>query len=185
MRSDYQSFQGDPSYALGNQCHTFGLASWIPYFGQGAYYNPDQLVYAMRSHFCPAFGMACDVRASGIDWDKCRRLADDWRAIADDFFGDYYPLTAYSLDNTAWIAWQFNRPECGQGMIQVFRRAESPYESARFPLRGLDPAARYAVTNRDLPGSTTMTGRELMQSGLKVVLSDRPTAAIIVYKKIK
>ena len=35
LRSDYQSFQGDPGYAAGNQCHTYGLASWLPYFGAG------------------------------------------------------------------------------------------------------------------------------------------------------
>jgi alpha-galactosidase len=185
LRSDYQSFQGDPGYAPGNQCHTYGLASWIPYFGQGAYYNPDQLVYCMRSHFCPAFGMACDVRNRDVDWEQCRRLADDWRAMADDLLGDFYPLTAYTLDSTAWMAWQFHRPEAGRGMIQVFRRPESPYESARFKLAGLDPAARYALTNRDVPGSTVLTGRELMEPGLLVVVKSRPEATIITYKRVE
>jgi alpha-galactosidase len=30
LRSDYQSFQGDPAYAPGNQGHTYGLSSCAP-----------------------------------------------------------------------------------------------------------------------------------------------------------
>jgi hypothetical protein len=49
-------------------------------------------------------------------------------------------------------------------MAQIFRRAESPYESARFPLRGLESAGRYAVTNLDEPAaSREYTGRELRE----------------------
>ena len=36
--------------------------------------------------------------------------------------GDYYPLTSYSLQPDHWIAWQFNRPETGDGVVQAFRR---------------------------------------------------------------
>jgi len=183
LRSDYQSFQGDPSYALGNQCHTYALALWFPYFGQGTYYNEDQLEYNVRSHFCPAFGLCADVRQGGIDWARFRRLGQDWRAIADDFFGDFYPLLPYSLDPALWMAWQFDRPEAGRGMVQAFRRADSPYESARFKLRGLDAAAQYTLTNLDHPGSLHATGRELMEAGLAVALKDRPGAAIITYRK--
>jgi alpha-galactosidase len=183
LRSDYQSFDGDPSYALGNQCHTYGLASWIPYFGQGTYYNDRQLVYNVRSHFCPSFGLCSDVRKGDTDWARFRRLADDWRAVAGDLLGDYYPLVPYSLDNAAWMAWQFDRPEEGQGMVQVFRRGDSPYESARFKLRGLDAAVRYVLTNRDEAGSTESTGRALMENGLAVSMKDRPSAAVITYRK--
>lgn len=185
LRSDYQSFGGDPSYALGNQCHSYGLAFWVPFFGQGTYYHEDQLVYNVRSHFCPAFGLCCDVRKATADWTKFRRLTEDWRAVADDLLGDYYPLLPYSLDNAAWMAWQFNRPEQGRGAVQVFRRAESPFEAARFKLRGLDPAARYVLANRDEASTTEATGRELMEGGLPVSMKDRPSAAVITYQKAR
>ena len=67
-----------------------------------------------------------------------RRVLGQWRQYAPYYFGDYYPLTPYSLDPKVWIAWQFDCPEQGEGMVQAFRRAESVYESARFTLRGLD-----------------------------------------------
>jgi len=90
-----------------------------------------------------------------------------------------------SVSRSAWIAWQFDCPETGEGMVQAFRRAESVYESARFTLRGLEPDARYVLANLDVPGTTEMTGRELMEKGLLVAVSERPGSAIVVYRKVK
>lgn len=183
LRSDYQSFAGDPSFAAGNQGHTYGLAFWIPWFGQGAYYNPDRLVYSFRSHMCAGFGMACDVRKEGVDWESLRRLASDWKAISRCFLGDYYPLTPYSLSEDVWIAWQFDLPEEKRGAVQAFRREESPYESARFRLRGLDPEASYVLRDLDSAGTTRASGRELIERGLLVVARERPAAAIVLYER--
>ena len=49
--------------------------------------------------------------------------------------------------------------------------------------RYLDPAVRYVVTNLDVPGSTEMSGGELMEEGLLVSLTDRPGAAVITYRR--
>ena len=185
LRSDYQSFAGDPGYAAGNQGHTYGLAFWLPFFGTGAYYNTNQMHYAGRSYFCPSFGYCADVRTEGIDWEQIRRLVGNWRAIADCWSGDYYPLTEYTLSEGAWMAWQFDRPDLGKGAIQVFRRANSIYESARPRLRGLDPAARYEIVNLDRPGKSEITGKELMDAGLPVSMPERPGAAIFTYRRVK
>jgi alpha-galactosidase len=185
LRSDYQSFQGDPGYAPGNQCHTYGLASWIPYFGQGTYYNERQLRYSVRSHFCPAFGFCCDVREPAVNWSAFLRLTQDWRAIADCLLGDYYPLTPYSLDNTAWIAWQFDVPERGSGVIQAFRRADSFYESARFRLHAVEPDARYRITDLDSGDARELSGQDLLETGLSVATTEAPAAVVILYSKIK
>jgi len=104
--------------------------------------------------------------------------------------GDYYPLTHYSRENTAWMAWQFNRPEKGDGVVQVFRRPESPFVRADFRLRGLDPAAIYEVWNFDVTGSIIIsggstlltTGKDLMEKGLPVELGNRPGSAVFTYK---
>jgi len=108
---------------------------------------------------------------------------DEWRKTVVHFWGDFWPLTPYSLENNAWLAWQFDRPEAGEGVVQAFRRAENARESACFRLRGLEPDAVYVLTNLDVAGATEKTGRELMNDGLSVVLNDRPAAAIITYKK--
>ena len=84
---------------------------------------------------------------------------------------------------STWIGWQFDRPEKGEGMVQAFRRAESPYESIRAKLRGLEPEAVYTLTNVDISGTTEATGRELMDKGLSVVIDKRPGSAVILYKR--
>ena len=124
LRSDFQAPQNprDPTIILGNQCHTYGLSFWVPYYGTGVHYDN---VYAVRSHLTPAFGIGYPAGADKVDWAMFRRRIDDWKQVAEDFYGDYYPLTPYTLSEKDWIAWQFHRPEAGQGMIQAFRRAKA------------------------------------------------------------
>ena len=124
------------------------------------------------------------MRRKDLDYDLIRRVLGQWQQYAAYYFGDYYPLTPYSLDPTLWMAWQFDVPEKGEGMVQAFRRDESVYEAARFKLRGLDPGARYTVTNLDSGESQTLTGRELLEKGLAVAITDQPGSAVITYAKL-
>jgi len=172
LRSDYRS---EP---VGTQGHTRGMALWFPYFGTGI---GNDSAYVVRSHFCPTFGIGGDVRRGQMDWAKMKRRMAEWRAIVDCFFGDYYPLTPYRLTQDVWMAWQFHRPDQGKGMVQVFRRAESPYETARFCLGGLDPEARYRLTDLDTATTTEAAGADLMGKGLPVTLPKRTTSAILTY----
>jgi len=83
------------------------------------------------------------------------------------------------------MAWQFDCPEDGEGMVQAFRREKSVCESARFKLTGLDLNANYTVKNIDACDSQEMSGGELMEKGLFVSIPEQPGAVIITYKKIK
>ncbi len=81
------------------------------------------------------------------------------------------------------MAWQFDCPETGEGLVQAFRREESREASACPKLCGLDSNATYTVTNLDLAGATEMTGRELLETGLPINIPDRPGAVIMTYAK--
>lgn len=178
LRSDYIQD------AIGNQCHTFGLSFWMPYHGTGT----DQLdVYNLRSALaCPHFIACWDVRDRSLDYDFLRKTIGDWRQYAENYLGDFHPLTPYTTASDAWLAWQFNRPEAGTGVVQAFRRPQSIYESARLKLHGLDATARYTVTDLDRPGATQqLTGDELMNSGLLVVAPGQPAAVVVSYRKVK
>jgi alpha-galactosidase len=184
LRSDYYSASqpGNPAAYAGSQGQTYGISSWFPYFGIGVFCDD---VYDARSHITPSLGMASypfSTKKGPIDPALPRRMAD-WRAVVDEFYGDYYPLTKYSLAEDEWIAWQFNRPELGRGMVQAFRRPNSPYESIRVKLQGLDKDAVYTLTNLDVAGTTEATGRELSEKGLLIVLGNPREAALITYKK--
>lgn len=174
LRSDY-IFE-----PVGQQGHTYGLAYWVPYFGTGTI-NEDP--YRMRSTMLSSFNSCWDVRRDDIDYDLLRKLIEQWQEYSPDFYGDFYPLTSYSLDSDRWIAWQFDNPERGTGVIQAFRRDDSPYETARFKLQGLDPNASYAVTNVDENKPVKLTGKALMEDGLVVTMPEKPQAAVITYKR--
>lgn len=184
IRSDYQAWDSNPDYAKGNQGATYGLSFWLPYYGQGVYMDHRDPVYYVRSHMCPAFAIAVDTRKADVDWAEYRRLVAEWRKIADRMLGDYYPLTPYSLEKDQWIAWQFDRPEKGDGMIQAFRRVDSPLTSMRIELHGLEPAARYKLTDFDRGLVGDFTGRELMESGIVLSLRQTPSSAILTYERI-
>ncbi len=175
LRSDYII---EP---VGNQGHTYGIAFWMPYYGTG---SGAIDAYMLRSVMCPTFIACFDVRRKDLDYNLIRRVLGQWRQVAPYCFGDYYPLTPYSLDAAVWIAWQFDRPDLGEGMVQAFRRGESVYETARLRLRGLEPDARYAVTDLDAGAPVEMTGCELMKGGLPVTIKVRPGAVIITYKRV-
>ncbi len=116
---------------VGNQGATYGFSSWIPYHGNEGFIEDD---FDRRTHLGPAHGLVpheiwnalmmdvvipqekIDELSTRIDWAAFRRAVAEWRLVADDFFGDFYPLTEYSLDGDKWIAWQFFRPETGKGL---------------------------------------------------------------------
>ena len=176
LRSDYRS---EP---VGTQGHTYGLSSWIPYYGTGV---GNESAYVVRSHFCPCFGIGDDARKDDVDWAKMRKRIDEWRKVVPFFLGDYYPLSAYSLAHDVWMAWQFDRPDLGEGVVQAFRRDDSPYETARFRLGGLQPDARYVLTDLDSGAASEALGRDLMEKGLTVSMTDQPGSVIITYKRSK
>jgi len=166
--------------AVGNQCITYGISFWLPFYGT-TFYTIDP--YIARSCMSPGLVLDFDLRRRELNFPLLWQLVNQWREFSPNFFGDYYPLTSYSLENDVWMAWQFNRPEIGKGMAQAFRRANSPYESACFKLRGLAPDAHYKLTNLDDQSFKEMTGRELMEKGLTIVIKDQPGTAIITYER--
>lgn len=179
---------------LGQQSMTSGLSLWLPFFGTGtvawgdaAYFitgkSPVES-YGFWSSACPSLNLLFDVRERGLDYDKIRLLTSQWRTVMPCYAGDFYPLIKATRDNSVWIAWQFDRPEQGDGIVQVFRRAGSAYESARLRLRGLEPGARYRFTRLDQDGQVEHPGAELLNSGLLVAMPERPQAAVIRYARL-
>jgi alpha-galactosidase len=164
------------------QLFTYGMAFWIPYFGTAI--NSVE-PYLFRSQMTPAVGVGLESGRIQDGYARFKHLIGQWRQVAGNYGGDYYPLTPYSTASTAWIAWQFDRPEQGEGMVQAFRRPESAYESARFRLRGLDALAKYRVTVLDAPGESEYSGQELAGKGLPVSIRTSPGAVIVVYRRMR
>ena len=173
---------------------TSGISLWLPYHGTGTvacadagYYGGGWTPvepYAFWSNAAPSLGSGIDVRVKEIDYAALRRLVAQWRKISPCYYGDFYPLTPCSHEPGDWIAWQFDLPEQGRGVFQVFRRAESIYQAARLPLRGLDPEARYVLKELRVAedeASTEITGSELQPASRTRSNQRRQPASRIAY----
>lgn len=195
MRRAVPLWRSDYAYEpIGHQGMTYALSFWLPYHGTGtvaytgaAYYGggPTPIQpYAFWSNAAPSLGCGIDIRVKELDYDTLRRLYRQFREVSPLFYGDYYPLTDYSLAKNVWLAWQFDVPEQGRGMIEAFRREEA---SPNFPLRlrGLNADATYHLRQFDSSWELTETGKRLMDEGFTITLPESPAAAIIVYQKVE
>lgn len=180
LRSDYQWRSLGEDYIIGNQAHTWALSSWLPYQGQAVYEHEP---YKFRSFYLPCFGIGgLNEKTSAAikqGYSECEQLQ------AMMLYGDYWPLTPYSLESDEWIAWQFNRPEDGDGCIQAFRREKCKDDYIKIKLRGLEKKVFYLIKNFDSYQKTKVSGEVLMKRGLKVMIDEKPGSAIFVYEKIK
>ena len=129
-RSDYL---WDP---IGQQCHTYGLAQWIPITGIGAA-SVDR--YQCRSGLGSHFVLAADFYSQEpAVWEAIARVFAEYKSLRRLYTGDFYPLGSYSTAKDAWMAWQFHRADLDEGVVQAFRREESPVTTATYRLQGLD-----------------------------------------------
>ena len=64
-----------------------------------------------------------------------------------------------------------------------FRREEAKEGSAVLKLQGLDPNAAYVVENVDGGKIEKLAGRDLMSTGLEIKITEKPAAALFVYRK--
>ena len=167
---------------VGQQNHSYGLSLWFPYYGTGFL---DFSPYIFRSQMSPWLTMGADIRKKDINCDVFRKMFAEWKQTAPYLLGDYYPLTPYSPASDVWMVCQYDAPQQGEGVVRAFRREESRSESIRLKLQGLNPDAVYALTNLDAPGSTEISGRELLDKGLLIEIKDQPGTAVITYQAIR
>lgn len=174
-RTDFVS--NSRSNAIATQSQTLALAAWLPYFGNAGFFTEP---FIMRSYYAPSM----------TPWDGpavagSQKAYEECSLVAPLMSGDFFPLTEYSLASDVWLAWQFNRPEQGDGFVQAFRRPDVTKAAQTFRLHGLDPASLYEVTNFDVKGATHVSGKDLMEKGLTIEIPDKPGAAVIMYRRGK
>jgi alpha-galactosidase len=92
---------------------------------------------------------------------------------------DVYHLTRQPAHNdpAGWMAIQYATPNGAASVVMAYRLQDS-LSLQTFKLHGLNPTANYKVTN-DGKEMDTMTGRELMEGGVSVIL-ERPWSSVII-----
>ena len=178
-----------PRDPIAHQCHTWGLLPWVPLSATSQDRASDDYEFrsSMCSSLCLNWWVAGDVPAERIPADFpfawARRTLAQYLSIRDFYYGDYYPLTPYSQAAELWMAYELNRPDSGKSLVVALRRPQSPFESARFPLRGLEPHGSYRVTHLDTQEQVSRSGQELAEGGLEVVLRARPGSALLLVER--
>ncbi len=174
LRSD--AFDGP----IVQQCQTYGLSLWLPYFGSGTGFTDE---YMYRSCIFPASRVGGDARDKSLNYMLFKRMLAEFRKLQPYLLDDYYPLTPYSTENNVWIGWQLNSPEKGGGYALVFRREEAAAESQVIKMRGLEAKATYEVEDMNTGKAERIKGKDLMD-GFEVRLAKR-ASALYIYRKSK
>ncbi len=185
-RSDYQC---PANYLVeGTQCHHLSFNTWLPFSGTGSGRSYD--TYRIRSAYSPAMttNYAYSERENfGDDPEKMawlRKYLGEYKKVRPYMYEDFYPLTQVSDRTDVWSAAQFDRPSQNDGIVQIFRRENSPYDSASFDLFGIDKSATYTFTDADDQKEITVNGAELAEKGFCVALKEKRSAKIYFYKKV-
>ena len=115
-------------------------------------------------------------------FEMLARQLRQYRSIREYFEGDFHPLTEYSLSEEGWMAYQFERPDLGGGIVVALRRKLSPYTKASFPFHVEGPDKAYRFTSFDTGKVTSAPGARLIEDGFEVELEERPGSAVFVYE---
>lgn len=168
-----------PVSSAWDQVQTAGLSLYVPLHTAGTWgFDP----YVRRSVATMAVVVCVDIRQANYPVDQARAAIEEVKSLRNLWLGDYYPLTPINLDEQHWCAWQFDRPDLGQGFAMFFRRPQSPYPVCEVALRGVDPSVLYEVTFVDTGVSRVVPGSELAK--LRVEIPAAPGSVLITYRSV-
>ena len=173
-----------------NQCHSLGLLRWVPLDSTLAGNVATDTDYRIRSSMTAGLcyetfmtGDGSQGKYSSLPYAEIKHSLERYTEIQRYFYGDFYPLTEYTQTNDAWMAYQFDLPEMGEGLVVALKRPLSEFTQAQFALKALQPGSDYDIANVDSGDKTALGGRELMGKGLAVTLLARPNSALLRYRR--
>lgn len=170
-RSDYNcAYHPDVIEATQNQ--TYNLSLWLPLTGTLKYCGSE---YEARSSIIPL-----TLETFGTVTSEHFAKYQDQRELMSE---NYYPLTwgGYSKNNI--LAMQFSEEDSSSGTAFVYKRANVFETEYILRLNGLNTKTLYNVYDIDNPEKIfTLTGKELMNDGLKIELPDGEKALIFMFE---
>ncbi|MBR5626209.1 MAG: alpha-galactosidase [Thermoguttaceae bacterium] len=178
-RSDYNCFaEATPE---STQDQSYNIAYWLPI--QGSMIRGWTIFdnYEARSALSPGAENAI-VAQTEEQWRQIKSNVEQAKACKKYFYGDYYPLINSPRSLNSWMAYQFYLPEEQEGMILAMRREKSDIARMSFDLLTIDPEKEWTFTDYDTQESWTVSGREIRENGLEIVIPERRSSRLIFYK---
>ena len=170
----------------GTQNHGQSFPLWLPYSGTGSGRSIDE--YRIRSAYAPALttNYFYSDKEKYDDIEKkhafIAKYSAEFLKVRPYLTEDFYPLTELSMKNDTWCANQYDSPETMSGMVQIFRRPDSPYESACLKLYGLCADAEYIFEDAD-GGNFEAKGSDLLEGRFAFTVAEKRKAKIYFYKQ--
>jgi alpha-galactosidase len=167
------------------QSQSYGLALYVP--EQATFGWSIEDTYYVRS--CATNGWLGDLDllnpAFSSELEKAKIAIKEIRENQRYWYGDFYPLTPWTMALDQWIAYQLNCPETNDGIVLAFRHGATIRGSLTVALRGIKPDLTYKVTfsdNNRNETSQSMSGKDLAHLELKIL---EPRSSLLVrYKAI-
>jgi alpha-galactosidase len=187
----------------GQQCHTYGVSFYLPTTAICCVYpNAYLLRSALGDGMVLFFPWSPEIPEEiyrrfpslpFVDWDPtkpfpmelAKGLVEEFKKAREFFYGDYYPLSPYSTNDDAWIAYQFHREDLKGGIALIFRRQNCPQSDFLINLKGLNPSAKYELIISDdklEKKRRVLSGKRLME-GIIVNVEQAPGSLLIFYKE--
>ncbi len=169
----------DDWYEPGVQGHTYGFNLYLPH---NSTYSTDPAIYNFRSALAGGIILSWDPYTADFPVEQAQHLIDEFKRLRPFFYGDFYPLTSYSIGDDVWMAYQFHREDLKQGMLLAFRRLNNSDLTTHLKLRGLLPSARYELNFEDTGNKQTFTG-EALAAGIDVTIEHAPGSLLVTYRE--
>lgn len=163
-----------------NHNQILALSEYVPYHAC-AIWEPD--AYTVRS--TATQGIACnfDIFNPDFDFALAKKSLGEVHRLKHFWNGDFYPLSAATLDESVWSAYQLALPD--SGAVYIFRRVQSEESKMAFPLNALDAAKQYRLrfTDEEFSGwEETHSGQDLL-SGLEICITKPRSSMVITYEE--
>ena len=156
------------------------LSEWLPFHSVGTVSASEP--YEYRSLYA---GSAC-LYTDAVNSDailKMKRIYDEYDALREYWYGDYYQLLEARYDKESWQAYQLFREDRQEGMAVVIRRENAVEDSVKIKLQGLDADGIYEIKSIDGNLTLRMNGSEIMEHGFEVALAVRQISTILISRK--
>lgn len=140
--------------------------------------------YSFHSTMASSLCLGWIADAADFDMARGKKLLGRYLEVRHLLVGAWYPLLSYSRDADKWMAVQYHRSDLGEGMLLVFRRAESPYVSTQVTLHGLEPDATYELSYDSTGKRVRASGKALMAE-LTLTLPKKRSSDLIRYHRIQ
>ena len=169
---------GDSTYPRNVQGMTHGLSLWLPLHGLGAAAADET---ALKSGMGTCASFAINYRDEQAV-NNLQRHLNQYLPVRHLFAKDFYPLTPWTDDPNAWLAFQFHDPGDQAGIVQAFRNPAADPEPLLLKLQGLDYRETYLVRDwSDPEHPKEMLGEDIAEAGVELKNSGDHGTVVLQY----